>query len=107
MILNLLLTLMAAVATQATGSAAAPETFTATAQAKGATASVTATVEIHIRRYTPEFDRTAVEDGFETRRLQRVSEGAAKSASRRSRDARPAGDAYPLGQRTENGHRAA
>jgi hypothetical protein len=64
MILNLLFTFMAAVATQATGSATTPETFTATAQAKGATASVTATVEIHIRRYTPEFDRTAVETGL-------------------------------------------
>ena len=64
MTLNLLLTFMAAVATQATGSATTPETFTATAQAKGATASVTATVEIHIRRYTPEFDRTAVETGL-------------------------------------------
>ncbi len=64
MILNLFLTFMAAVATQATGSATTAETFTATAQAKGATASVTATVEIHIRRYTPEFDRTAVETGL-------------------------------------------
>jgi hypothetical protein len=64
MMLYLLLTFMAAVATQAAGSATTPETFTATAQAKGPTASVTATVEIYIQRFTPEFDRTAVETGL-------------------------------------------
>ena len=64
MMLNLLVTFMAAVATQAAGTAATPVTFTATAQAKGATASVTATVEIYIQRFTPEFDRTAVETGL-------------------------------------------
>ncbi len=39
----------------------APETFTANAQAKTASGDLATTIEIQIRRYTPEFDRTAVE----------------------------------------------
>jgi hypothetical protein len=39
----------------------APETFSANAQAKAGAGSVAATIQIHIQRYTPDFDRTAVE----------------------------------------------
>jgi hypothetical protein len=58
---HLLLFLSTTFGGQSSPGAATPETFTASAQAKGATAAVTATVEVHLQRYTPEFDRTAVE----------------------------------------------
>jgi hypothetical protein len=41
--------------------ATAPEVFTATAQAKNATGAVSGMLEARISRYTPEFDRGAVE----------------------------------------------
>lgn len=49
---------------QPAAGANAPESFSATANVKGETASLTATVDVHIRRYTPNFDRTAVENGL-------------------------------------------
>jgi hypothetical protein len=64
MIANLLLSILAAAAAQPAASATAPQTFTATANVKGETASLTATVEVSIKRYTPEFDRTQVEAGL-------------------------------------------
>ena len=39
----------------------APETFTATARAKNASAEVSGTLVIRVSRYTPDFDRTTVE----------------------------------------------
>ena len=39
----------------------APETFSANAQVKAGAGSLAATIQIHIQRYTPDFDRTAVE----------------------------------------------
>jgi hypothetical protein len=39
----------------------APEVFTGTAQAKNATGAVSGTLEARVSRYTPEFDRGAVE----------------------------------------------
>ena len=43
----------------------APETFSAKARAENSTgAAVEATIQIHIERYTPDFDRTAVENGL-------------------------------------------
>jgi hypothetical protein len=39
----------------------APEIFTATAQAKNATGAVSGTLEVRLKRYTPEFDRKTVE----------------------------------------------
>ena len=45
----------------------APETFTANIHATGATAGgAAATIDIDIRRYTPEADRTAVESALKT-----------------------------------------
>ena len=42
----------------------APETFSANAQAKGAAGAIAATILIDIQRYTPDFDRTAVESAL-------------------------------------------
>ena len=39
----------------------APEIFSATAQAKNAAAAVAGTLEVRLKRYTPEFDRKTVE----------------------------------------------
>jgi hypothetical protein len=45
-------------------SAQAPEVFTGTAQIKNATGAVSGTLEVRLRRITPEFDRKAVESGL-------------------------------------------
>jgi hypothetical protein len=42
----------------------APETFIATAQAKNATGAMSGTLEIRLRRYTPDFDRKTVESAL-------------------------------------------
>jgi hypothetical protein len=39
----------------------APETFSASAEVKAAAGAINAPIQIHIQRYTPDFDRTAVE----------------------------------------------
>lgn len=44
--------------------APAPETFTADAQVKGPAGAATATIQIHIQRYTPELNRIAVESAL-------------------------------------------
>jgi len=45
----------------------APETFTANAHVQGgSTGAAAATVQVHIQRYTPEFDRTSVETALKT-----------------------------------------
>jgi len=45
----------------------APETFSANATAvKSGSAAASATIQIHIERYTPDFDRTAVETALKT-----------------------------------------
>jgi hypothetical protein len=52
---------------EARQSASAPETFTANIQALGAKGgAAAATIEIDIRRYTPDADRTAVETALKT-----------------------------------------
>ena len=48
-------------AAQSPRNSGAPETFSANAQAKAGAGSVAATIQIQIQRYTPDFDRTAVE----------------------------------------------
>ena len=48
-------------AAQSPRNSGAPETFSANAQAKAGAGSVAATIQVHIQRYTPDFDRTAVE----------------------------------------------
>ena len=53
------------VAAQATSPATgAPETFSATAQAKNASGGVSGTLEVRVRRYTPDFDRKTVEEAL-------------------------------------------
>lgn len=45
----------------------APETFSANAHVQGATVgAAAATIEVHIRRYTPDAERTAVENALKT-----------------------------------------
>ena len=48
-------------AAQSPRNSGAPEIFSANAQAKAGAGSVAATIQILIQRYTPDFDRTAVE----------------------------------------------
>jgi hypothetical protein len=48
-------------AAQSPRNSGAPEIFSANAQAKAGAGSVAATIQIQIQRYTPDFDRTAVE----------------------------------------------
>jgi hypothetical protein len=49
---------------QVAATASAPETFNGSAEVKTEAASATANFEVHINRYTPDFDRTAVETGL-------------------------------------------
>jgi hypothetical protein len=51
-------------ASQAAAIASAPETFSGSAEVKTEAASATAKFEVQINRYTPDFDRTAVETGL-------------------------------------------
>ena len=51
-------------AVQNSRSEGAPETFSANAQAKGGAGAIAATIQIQIERYTPDFDRTAVESAL-------------------------------------------
>jgi hypothetical protein len=48
-------------AVQTPRNSGAPETFSANAQVKAAAGAIAATILIQIQRYTPDFDRTAVE----------------------------------------------
>jgi hypothetical protein len=50
---------------QTSGTSSAPETFSASTQVKTASGPITATIQVSIRRYTPEFDRKALEDALE------------------------------------------
>ena len=62
------LTMLAGVSgTLLSQSRGAPETFTANAHVEGASVGAgAATVQVHIQRYTPEADRTAVETALKT-----------------------------------------
>ena len=61
------LLLLAAPDSQARQSAGAPESFTANLQAQGAKGgALAATIQIAIRRYTPDPDRVAVENALKT-----------------------------------------
>lgn len=53
-------------AAQAPADGSAPETFSATAQVKTATGPVSGPIQIHVRRYTPDFDRTTVETALKS-----------------------------------------
>ena len=50
---------------QTSGTGGAPETFSASTQIKTASGPITATVQVSIRRFTPEFERKALEDALE------------------------------------------
>jgi hypothetical protein len=50
---------------QTPGTSSAPETFSASTQIKTASGPISATIQVSIRRYTPEFDRKALEDALE------------------------------------------
>jgi hypothetical protein len=50
---------------QTSGNSGAPETFSASVQIKTASGPISATIQIRIRRYTPDFDRTALEDALQ------------------------------------------
>ena len=50
---------------QTSGSSSAPETFSASVQIKTASGPISATIQVHIRRYTPDFDRTALESALQ------------------------------------------
>ena len=52
-------------AAQTAGTTGAPETFSASVQIQTASGPISATVQIRINRYTPEFDRTALENALE------------------------------------------
>ena len=60
---NVLLAILLVSAPASLGAQAAnqPEVFTGTAQAKNATGAVSGTLEVRLRRVTPEFDKKAVE----------------------------------------------
>ncbi len=53
-------------AVQSPRNSGAPETFTANAQAQGAAGAIAATIQIQIQRYTPDFDRNAVETALKS-----------------------------------------
>jgi hypothetical protein len=50
---------------QTSGTSSAPEAFSASVQVKTASGPITATIQISIRRYTPEADRTALESALQ------------------------------------------
>ena len=50
---------------QTSGNAGAPETFSADLQVKTASGPISATIQVSIKRYTPEFDRKMLEDALE------------------------------------------
>ncbi len=60
------LTIIAA-APEAQRSPGAPETFSANAQVKGPAGGAAGMIEIHVERYTPDQDRTAVEEALKFR----------------------------------------
>jgi hypothetical protein len=49
---------------QSPGNSGTPETFSASAQIKTASGPISVPIQIHIRRYTPDFDRGAMEDAL-------------------------------------------
>jgi len=55
----------AAALAQAIGTGTAPETFSATAAVKTASGPISVPIQIHVRRYTPDFDRKAMEDALQ------------------------------------------
>ena len=56
---------LAPAAAQTSGTAGAPETFSATVQIKTASGPITAPIQVHVERYTPDFDRKTLESALE------------------------------------------
>ena len=50
---------------QTSGKSGVPEAFSASTEIKTASGPITATIQVRIQRYTPEFDRKALEDALE------------------------------------------
>ena len=86
----------------------APETFSANAQVKGAAGAIAATILIDIQRYTPDFDRSAVESAlkgggypeFLTALRKAPRSDRSPSATRSFRFAGPASRRPPKGGRS-------
>ena len=65
MVIGLAVLSAAAGVPQTPGNAGAPETFSAGLQVKTASGPISATIQVSIKRYTPEFDRKMLEDALE------------------------------------------
>jgi len=65
MVIGLSVMTAAAGVPQTSGNSGAPETFSAGLQVKTASGPISATVQVRIKRYTPEFDRKMLEDALE------------------------------------------
>jgi hypothetical protein len=65
MVIGLAVLFVAPVVAQTSANSGAPETFAANVQIKTASGPISATIQIHIRRYTPDFDRTALENALQ------------------------------------------
>lgn len=56
---------VAPAAAQTPASGGAPETFSASVQIKTASGPITAAIQVHVERYTPDFDRKTLESALE------------------------------------------
>jgi hypothetical protein len=65
MAIGLAILSLAPAAAQTPAASAAPETFTATVQVKSASGPITASIQVHVERYTPDFDRKTMESALE------------------------------------------
>ena len=65
MVIGLAVLSAAAGVPQASGNSGAPETFSAGLQVKTASGPISATIQVSIKRYTPEFDQKMLEDALE------------------------------------------
>jgi hypothetical protein len=65
MVISLAVLSAAAGVSQTPGNSGAPETFSAGVQIKTASGPISATIQVRIKRYTPEFDGKALEDALQ------------------------------------------
>ena len=78
MVIGLAILFVAPAVAQTSGNSSAPETFSANVQIKTASGPISATIQVHIRRYTPDFDRTALESALAARRVRVVRDSVAE-----------------------------
>lgn len=64
MVLGVMVLLAATGAAQTAGTGSAPEAFSANVQIKTASGPISATIQIRISRYTPDFDRKVLDDAL-------------------------------------------